>query len=289
MTSKKVNSIIETEFYKGFKIFAEGIYLIGQEIGKVIIPVAEAIQNVLNNIDPEKLKIFLEKIDKFQKNEPYLTELLNQLKNNDNLSHANEALSLACFIQLIYENEDKPEDVNIFDVINSDYFKKMFFSAASHVELGENFTKREAVLKEAFELYKLEYYAGCLTLLYGQLEGILTDYLVYKKAILKFDTSYKYCGEKINYMNEKNEEQTIKKNKNITGIYDKIIIAKNINQYFDKLDAYRLDSEYKINNDRNDILHGNILDRFTRERCFIVIIWLMSILKFLYFEKNIKL
>lgn len=285
MTSKKVNPIAETEFYKRLKIFAEGVYLIGQEIGKVIIPVAEAIQNVLNDIDPEKLKIFLEGVDKFQKNEPYLTELLNQIKNNDNLLHADEALSLACLIQLIYENEDKPEDVNIFDVINSDYFKKMFFSATSHIELGENFTKREAVLKEAFELYKLEYYAGCLTLLYGQLEGILTDYLVHKSAIVKSGTVYKYCGEKINYMNDNNQEQTINKNKNITGIYDKIIIAKDINEYFDKLDAYRLDSEHKINNDRNDILHGNILDRFTRERCFIVIIWLMSILRFLYFEK----
>ena len=128
MTSKKVNPIAETEFYQGLKIFAEGVYLIGQETGKVIIPVAEAIQNVLNDIDPEKLKIFLEGVDKFQKNEPYLTELLNQLKNNDNLLHAYEALSLACLIQLIYENEDKLEDVNIFDVKLSLKSKHVFFS-----------------------------------------------------------------------------------------------------------------------------------------------------------------
>lgn len=288
MTSKKVNPIAETEFYKGLKIFAEGVYLIGQEVGKALIPMAEALQNIINSIDQEKLKKFIDGIHKFQQYEPYLDNLLGSLENNTNLSHVNETLSLACFVQLIFENEDNLDNLHLFDVIKTNYFDEMFFSKFDGINLGENFKLRKNIIKEAFKLYELEFYAGCLTLLYGQLEGILTDYLVYQNVILKKDTSYKYCGEEIRYTNQRNEEEIIKNNKSITGIYHKIIIAKNKNIYFEELDAYKIDSEFKINNDRNGILHGNILDRFTKERCFILIIWLTSIFNFLLAEQQIQ-
>lgn len=284
MNEKKPKLIQDNKIDKGIKNIFEFL----DSIGKAFIPMGEAIQNVLNDIDPKKLKIFLEGIDKFQKNEPYLTELLDQLKNNDNLSHANEALSLACFIQLIYENDDKPEDVNIFDVINSDYFNNKFFSAVNQIKLGENFTKREFVLKEAFQLYKLEYYAGCLTLLYGQLEGILTDYLIQRNLLIKNGNFYNYSGDGFDHTYKNGNKKTINSSSKITGIDSKVIIAANFNKYFEKLDAYKIDSEYKINNDRNDILHGNILDRFTKERCFILVVWLTSIFNFLLAEQKIQ-
>jgi hypothetical protein len=248
------------------------------ELDKILTPIVITIQDALKDIDPEKLKKFIENIEKLQKHEPYLTKLINALEKNDNLSHANEALSLAYFIQLIHENEDNPEDVDIFDIVNTIYFNEMFFSKFNRIQIEGNFRKREVVLKEAFQLYELELYAGCLSILYGQLEGILTDYLVHKGVLRREERNYTYLGDDIL------GTPTVKKNKKITGISDKIIIAKNINEYFGKLDAYKIDSIYKINQDRNDILHGNILDRFTKERCFILVIWLVSIFTCLQYE-----
>lgn len=278
MSSQKIKLSEESDFYKGLKTFAVGVHAVKQEIEKIIVPIATAIHDVLKDIDPEKLINFIDRVQKFQKNEPYLTKLFDALKSNNNLSHAYEALSLAYFIQLIYENEDNPDDVDIFDVVNSKYFNEIFFSNFKTVQLGENFRKREIVLREALQLYELGFYAGCLSLLYGQLEGILTDLLVNEKALVKYEKHYQYVGRDI-------PKTHIKNNIKITGLSDKIIIAKNFNKYFEELDAYRIDSQFKINNDRNDILHGNVLDRFTKERCFILVIWLTSIFNFLKSEK----
>lgn len=261
---------------------------INQKIKVFFDPIINLLNKKRQEIDPEKLKNFLEGIYKFQQYEPYLTNLLDSLENNTNLSHVNETISLACFVQLIFEYEDNPESVHIFDVINTRYFDEIFFKIFEGIDLGENFKNREDVLREAFTLYKLEYYAGCLTLLYGQLEGILTDYLIQKNLLIKNGNFYHYLGDKIVYPYKNNNKKIIDSDKRITGIDDKIIIAANFNEYFEKLDAYKIDSEYKINNDRNDILHGSILDRFTKERCFILIVWLVSIFNFLLTEQQMQ-
>lgn len=278
MDSENIEFNEESGFYKGLQNFAIGFHEVLLELGKALVPIATTIQDALKNIDPDKLKKFLENVEKFQKNEPYLTKLINELKGNDNLLHVNETLSLACFVQLIYENEDNPDDVDLLDIINTTYFNKMFFSQFNSIKIEGNFRKRECVLREAFLLYELKLYAGCLSILYGQLEGILTDYLVHKEVLKRDEGKYTYLGDDIQ------GAYSVKKNKKITGISEKIIIAKNIDEYFGKLDAYKIDSTYKINQDRNDILHGNILDRFTKERCFILVIWLVSIFSYLQKE-----
>lgn len=261
---------------------------INLKVQDLLNPIINLVNKKREEIDSEKLKKFIEGIYKFQQYEPYLANLIGSLENNTNLSHVDETLTLACFVQLIFENEDNPESIHIFDVINTRYFDEIFFKIFEGLNLGENFTNREVVLREAFTLYKLEYYAGCLTLLYGQLEGILTDYLIQRNLLIKNGNFYNYLGEDIVYTYKNNNKKTIKSDTKITSIDNKIIIAANFNEYFKKLDAYKIDSEYKINNDRNDILHGNILDRFTKERCFILIIWLTSIFNFLLIEQEIQ-
>ncbi|QIO07370.1 hypothetical protein [Acinetobacter shaoyimingii] len=270
----------QSEFYKGIQKIALGVYVIGHKLSQVILPIATEIQDLLKNIDPEKFTHFIERIEKLQKFEPYLTKLFHDLKNNENFSHAHETISLACLIQLIYENEQHPDDVHIFDVIKTAYFKDLFFSQFSNIQLGENFSQREAVLKEAFQLYELGFYAGCLTLLYAQLEGILTDYLFEKKMLIKSKNEDIYMGPYI-------QHTKITPYKVIKGMKEKLLIAKHMDPYFVKLDAYKIDSTYPMNNDRNAILHGAILDRFTQERCFILFIWVNSIFNFLQSERSV--
>lgn len=288
MTQEIIKLNTDTEFYKGLQKTVKGMYLFGQEVGKALVPMAKALQNIINSIDQEKLKNFIEGIHKYQQYEPYLDNLIGSLENDTNLSHVNETLSLACLVQLIFENENNLDNLHLFDVIKTDYFDEMFFSKFDEIHLGENFKLRKNIIKEAFKLYELEFYVGCLALLYGQLEGILTDYLIQRNLLIKNGNFYNYLGKEIVYTYKNNNKKTINSATKITGIDNKIIIAANFNEYFEKLDAYKIDSEYKINNDRNDILHGNILDRFTKERCFILIIWLTSIFNFLLTEQKIQ-
>lgn len=269
----------ESNGFKELQRIATCVVQAVEGIGKVLIPIATSIQKKLNEIDPEKLQVFLENLERFQRNEPYLNKLIADLKMNTNLVHANESLFLAHFMQLIYENEEDPQSIDILDIVNTEYFNNEFFSQFENIEMGENFRNRKNVLKEAFELYKLGFYAGSLCILYGQLEGVLTDYLLYKKALTKKNKAYKYIGETI-------PDTRICNGKGITGIFDKIKIAKSINKSFETLDAYKIDDNYQINSDRNDILHGNSLDRFTKERCFIVILWLASIFNFFEVEST---
>ena len=128
MDSENLELNKESEFYRLIRGLSVGIHSVYLELDKILTPIVITIQDALKDIDPEKLKKFIENIEKLQKHEPYLTKLINALEKNDNLSHANEALSLAYFIQLIHENEDNPEDVDIFDIVNTIYFNEMFFS-----------------------------------------------------------------------------------------------------------------------------------------------------------------
>lgn len=82
-------------------------------------PIINLVNKKREEIGPEKLKNFIERIYKFQQYEPYLANLLDSLENNTNLSHVNETLSLACFVQLIFENEDNLNNLHLFDVIKT--------------------------------------------------------------------------------------------------------------------------------------------------------------------------
>lgn len=64
------------------------------------------------------------------------------------------------------------------------------------------------------------------------------------------------------------------------------ISKKKFGENFERLANYIFDdnNEYKINNERNEILHGSNINNFTAERCYWIFIWITSILSFI--EKN---
>ena len=67
----------------------------------------------------------------------------------------------------------------------------------------------------------------------------------------------------------------------------KIKLSTTLNNSFVRLDNYKFDSDKdkKFHNERNNILHGSNIDNFTYERCFIVFIWIASILGSIYNEQ----
>ena len=64
----------------------------------------------------------------------------------------------------------------------------------------------------------------------------------------------------------------------------KIELAKDINENFLRLESFQFDNDQnkKFHNERNDLLHGSNIDNFNAERCFIVFIWIDSILGSIY-------
>ena len=159
------------------------------------------------------------------------------------------------------------------NIINDDDFKKIllgFFDKIDDINLKE----RKNLIKEALKLYELNLFAGCLCLLLCQLEGIITDYLIYKKVITK-----KKCNGKTKYTHPDYCQDL--------GLHQKIEISKKkFGENFERLANYIFDdnNEYKINNERNEILHGSNINNFTAERCYWIFIWITSILSFI--EKN---
>ena len=74
------------------------------------------------------------------------------------------------------------------------------------------------------------------------------------------------------------------KNLSQEEVAEKIELAKKINESFNRLESFNFDNDQniKFSNERNNILHGSNINNFNRERCFIVFIWIDSILSSMY-------
>lgn len=210
-------------------------------------------------------------IQNHEKTAPHIEKLLLEMEKNENLSEAFEMLPYKQIFRLALNNFQL-EDLTILNLINEDFFQKNLLNYFNEININQSFKKRKDILKEALKLYKLEYFAGCSCLLHSQLEGIITDYLLFKNIITLETAS---SGQ----TKFKKTDATAKKSY-ISGLSEKIIAAKDINKNFLRLENYTLDSnnQRKFSNERNDVLHGSNIDNFNAERCFITIIWITSIL-----------
>ncbi len=205
---------------------------------------------------------------------PHMTKILDDMQNNANYSEALETIPYRQLFRLII-NSEKVEDINLLNLINQDVFQKPIFTYFDKINIGNHFDSRKLLIEEAFKLYKQEFYAGCLTLLHSQFEGIVTDYLIYRKIIEK------------KLVNSKTKFKMIPNGQEVTGLAKKIELAKNINENFKRLESFNFDNDQniKFHNERNDILHGSNIANFNAERCFVVFIWIDSILGSIYTEE----
>jgi hypothetical protein len=171
-------------------------------------------------------------------------------------------------------NNFQIKDITVKNFVNKESFQNSLLNLFDEIALSEKFQKRKFLIKEAFKLYELELFAGCLCLLYTQIEGIITDYLVFKKI-----TTLKTNNGKIIF--KKNPPEA----GNVSGLDDKIKLG-NQNKSIKDLEAYQFKSnkKYKFHHERNNILHGSCINNFTADRCLINFIWIDSLLNSIKIE-----
>ncbi|QAB41128.1 hypothetical protein EHF38_12600 [Acinetobacter baumannii] len=203
---------------------------------------------------------------------PHMEQILDEMKKNGNYSEALKTIRYRQLLRLIV-NSEKVEDKNLLNLINQDVFQKPILNYFEKIDLGTHFQKRKPLIEEAFQLYKYEFYAGCLTLLLSQFEGIITDYLIFKRVIVKNKSKYKKVSD----------------GKDVVGLAAKIELAKDINENFKRLESFSFDNDQniKFHSERNAILHGSNIANFNAERCFVVFIWIDSILGSIYTDEVI--
>jgi len=246
------------------------------KIGKFMQPIVDKLNEIQKN--PETMKT-LQNIgywfSNHERTSPFMEKMLSEMENNPNLSEALETIPYRHLFKLI-SNSNQIESVSILDLINENYFQKGILDCFDEIQIGNHFKSRKNIIEEAFNLYKLDFFAGCLCLIHSQLEGIITDYLLYKNIIKeRINTNGRIVLEKTNCTDKKCS---------ISGLAEKIDLAKKINENFNRLESFNFDNDQniKFSNERNNILHGSNINNFNRERCFIVFIWIDSILSSMY-------
>lgn len=254
--------------FKDFKDFMVAIV-------NFLQPIANGINRALK--DPETIKV-IENIAHWmhetERTSPFMDKILSEIKSNSNLSEAEYTLSYKQIFTLL-SNSNNIESTNLFDLINQSYFREPLLQCFDKIEISNHFKKRKNIIEEAFKLYELQFYAGCLSILHSQIEGIITDYLIFKKILRK-----EIKNGKTNFIVNSDQQ----KKENVSGLKRKLELAKNINENFSRLEIFEFDnnSNIKFHNERNDVLHGSNLDNFTIERCLILFIWIDSIISSIY-------
>lgn len=207
---------------------------------------------------------------------------LEAIKHDEQLTEAIETIPYNLLFDLVIDNF-QITDVTILTLINKHQFKELLLENFNKIEISKTFKDRKEIIKEALELYEKGYFAGCLCLLHTQLEGIITDYLVYKN-ILKPSKNNKgkdcFKTIKTETIVTSLKPKVIKKDSVVTGLLTKIELSRGINENFLRLEDYKFDSKENINfaDARNNVLHGSNINNFNDKTCFILFIWINSIL-----------
>jgi|GEM_PF-2178538 len=256
------------------------IETIMQNFNKILQPFADIAKNIHEVANNPKVQQTLQNISvaiqNHEKTAPQIDKILSEMEENENLSEALETVPYRQLFKLALNNFEV-EDLSILKLVNQPNFQEGLLNYFDKIKIDTMFEKRKNTLQEALKLYDLNFFAGCSCLLYSILEGLITDYLVFKKIITKHNESGKTV-----YRNKID-------NKPITGLRKKIDLAKNINENFLRLENYKFDSSHnkKFHDERNDVLHGSNINNFTPERCFITIIWISSILSSIQKEQQL--
>lgn len=237
-------------------------------LGKIIL--AEA-NEYLNSLNATEHGYMLKTLNAFSANEPYFNVLIDELDPPTDSKVANDALNFMHFWKLIVQNEADVDSFNLLDLINTEYFQAQLLTAFDALEIGDHKAQRRVVIQEVFKLYELNYFAGCIPLLYGQLEGLLTDVLIAQEYLKQNDTKFVDVYKIVPGL----------KGNEIKSLWHKAKIACELNRYFAEIAAYKMDSSSTVTMTRHNILHGTDVNHFSQERSFILFIWLFSAISFM--------
>jgi len=214
----------------------------------------------------EAFYLFLQHFDKIQ---PHIDNMLIGL-NDPDFDIGNDVISISDIIESVDLDKD-PEAASLMDVIANITFQEGLIKIYESTSLRK---ERVGLMRDAFKMHNEKIYSGSICLLYGLIEGVLTD------AFVKIGFLMEKDGE-IKGINNKSKEFRI------TGLAGKIIEAKKHPnskiEYLEKLSAYELiagDEKSTITKTRNSILHGNVLDFNNEKRSAQLILWLSSTLTY---------
>ena len=227
-------------------------------------------QDYLASMSKKEHEFLQQHLMKLAQQDAYFQVLADELKQAAGAKMANDALNLVHFWQLINQAKDV-NAFNLLDVVNDQFFKDELFKAFDDLSQNANTHARRAVMEHALDMYKLGFYAGCVPLLYAQLEGLLTDVLLAQGFLTQKDTKFLDVYKIVPGL----------KGNEIKSLWHKAKIATEMNAYFSELAAYKMDSSSNVTMTRHNILHGTDVAHFTQARSFILLLWLFSVTSFM--------
>lgn len=216
----------------------------------------------------ETLEIWAKFADIYPQLEPYLESIKSELDNPD-FEIANDVIELAHILETI-DFEKDPNTVTLLNVISGEVFQKSLVDFYSSLSLDQG---RLQLIKESLELHNKGYYAGSVCLLYGLIEGVLTEsfekanyLLISKRSIQSVEA-----------------DGSVNRKSNLKGLVPKLDHAitrqDQLQSYYKKIKSYELvagDAEQTIPKTRNNILHGGSVSFNTEKRSAQLILWLYS-------------
>ena len=227
-------------------------------------------QDYLATMSKKEHAFLQQHLSKFAEQDAYFKVLACELNQDADAKMANDALNLLHFWQLINQADDV-NDFNLLEVINDEFFHTQLFQALDDLSQNANSSARRVVIEQALQMYKLGFYAGCVPLLYAQLEGLLTDVLLAKGFLAQKETKFLDVYKIVPGL----------KGNEIKSLWHKAKIATEMNAYFSELAAYKMDSSSNVSMTRHNILHGTDVAHFTQARSFILFLWLFSVISFM--------
>lgn len=199
---------------------------------------------------------------------PYIDSITSGFDDPD-FEIANDVVELAHIFEAIDVQKD-PNAISLLNVILGEAFQSSLINLYSDSILDLN---RLPLIEEALELHNRGYYAGSICLMYGQIEGVLTE--SFEKA--------NYIIRHKNKIHPVKIDGTFDKKSNLTGFVPKLdhaITRKDqLGSYYSKIKTYELivgDAEQTIPKTRNRILHGSELEFNTEKLSAQLILWLYS-------------
>lgn len=202
--------------------------------------------------------------------EPYFDVLADELDQPLGAKVVNDALNFLYFWKE-HKREQDPSAFQLLELINTEFFQKELLQAFDDLDIGEMKAPRRAVILDALKLYESGIYAGCIPMLYAQLEGILTDVLIQTGFLKQNETKFVDVFKIVPGL----------KGNEIKSLWHKSKIAAEQNHYFTELAAYKMDSSSTVSMTRHNILHGTDMQHFNQERSFILFIWLFAAIRFM--------
>lgn len=200
--------------------------------------------------------------------EPHVDNIVNGLKDPE-FEIGFDVVQLAHVFESIDLQKD-PASSSILDVISNESFQRSLEDLYASSSLDQD---RLPLIKEALDLHNKHHYAGSICLLYGLIEGTLTESFQKANYIL-------INNRKVNPVGTDGE---VDNKTNLTGLTPKldhvITHQDQLQDYYKKIKTYELvagDPDQTIPKTRNEILHGSSTSFNTEKRSAQLILWLYS-------------